>query len=525
MDYHFKYQDKEYVTDQNFYNYLKIHGCSEERCNELLAESIQKNIFINMSYIKDLCSSEHNGIGNRFIDNYSFLGNLNMPLTIFQATKDKLSEEFKNDSRFHGRVPKIIDSICAVYDFFSLHKIPAENLVTDFNIQTVKKLLDEKIPSVQAVLLYQRYSIEQCKDVASNRDLVAAICNLLVKGIRKGNINLLESADWIMNHRNSNKDFLNKIIKNIKNLDLTENTTIDSAKAQLASLKSLKEIDKIEKAYKKPGFKFSECTCELKDVNYIISDDNYNAYIMDAKDPRQVILGYATNCCQHLGDAGESSMMHGLLNPKAGFFIIEDKNTKEIKAQAEIWEENDNTLVFDNIEYANDCDIDLYKNILTKWLQKTTYPNVKMGTGYNELSNGQEFRFCEEAPKPTITAREAYVMSYEDEIEIPNNNSELEELESEEIAQKYIDSGEITYFTYLYCDSEINAVWLKENGILEPYFTPSLRILNLKGFDVSNGLSFNINLCIDRENDLNLDNQETLALNNDDSVFELDDFT
>ena len=134
-------------------------------------------------------------------------------------------------------------------------------------------------------------------------------------------------------------------------------------------------------------------------------------------------------------------------------------------------EENENTLVFDNIEYANDCDISLYKDILGKWLEETSYLNVKMGSGYNGLISHNQFRSCGSVT-PTITAREAYVMSYEDEIEIPNGREELECLESEEEAQRLIDSGEITYYTYLYCDSENEAVWLKENGQIENYFMP-----------------------------------------------------
>ena len=63
-----------------------------------------------------------------------------------------------------------------------------------------------------------------------------------------------------------------------------------------------------------------------------------SAYIMDGQDPRQVMLGYDTNCCQHLNGAGETAMMYGLANPDAGFFVIEDKETGKILAQAETWE-------------------------------------------------------------------------------------------------------------------------------------------------------------------------------------------
>ena len=83
--------------------------------------------------------------------------------------------------------------------------------------------------------------------------------------------------------------------------------------------------------------KISDCICNIP--KNTVELGHYRAEMMDGDDPRQVILGYETSCCKHYGDAGETAMLYGLINPNAGFFVIEDKATGKILAQAETWED------------------------------------------------------------------------------------------------------------------------------------------------------------------------------------------
>ena len=161
-------------------------------------------------------------------------------------------------------------------------------------------------------------------------------------------------------------------------------------------------------------------------------------------------------------------MMHGLLNPKAGFWILTNKNSGKVLAQAEIWEENDNTIVFDNIEFANDADIGLYRRAIGKWLEESHYANAKMGAGYNQLIGQMDsIRSCDPV-KPSVTPYEIYVISHEEESEAPVFDSVKE-------AREALASGRVTYFDYVYCDSENRAYWMKENGRVEPYFAETDR--------------------------------------------------
>lgn len=65
-------------------------------------------------------------------------------------------------------------------------------------------------------------------------------------------------------------------------------------------------------------------------------------------------------------------MIYGLANPDAGFFVIEDKTSGKILAQAEAWQTADGgKLVFDNIEFADDRQIDQFAPVLAKWCEET----------------------------------------------------------------------------------------------------------------------------------------------------------
>ena len=74
------------------------------------------------------------------------------------------------------------------------------------------------------------------------------------------------------------------------------------------------------------------------------------------------------------------------------------------------------------------------------------------------------------------------MLSYEPSIEIPSVNErtaphktevdedDLIEISSVRKAQKLLEEGKIDYFDYVYCDSERNALFMKENGVLEEFF-------------------------------------------------------
>lgn len=400
-----------------------------------------------------------------FAKNYKEIGKINCynrlckpgVMDEISEIEDSLRERFKEE--YKGRAPRITHAMAT---FSYLYGVDEDTIIKSFDMNNVKKMMDSKYlsPLEVSVLMVGAKEIKspQIFESQSSKYAVKCYCSYF-----KGQNEVYKNAgDWISNHASSDEKLLRKISKKAEELTLNEDITIDALKAQLGKLSSLSEVEKIEKAYKKTGFKFKDCEFDLK-----FSDTSFNHYRMEILRPgdtRMVYLGDYTHCCQKLYDAGESAMMHGLLNPHAGFWCMTDERTGRVVAQAEIWEKDgdDNTLVFDNIEFANDAEIGLYKVAIGKWLEDSPYENIYMGVGYNDMLYDGEFRVVD-GMHPGVTPYEIYVISHESESEAPI-------FKSEEEAKEALESGRVTYFDYVYCDSERSTVVMKENNVLEPYF-------------------------------------------------------
>lgn len=433
---------------------------------KIVEELDSHNIAIKKDSLKTACKIfERNKdiFYSSFLQNYNSVGDLNCYNSLLKPnilrgineTEAVLTEKFRE--KFRNRVPQIIHEM-AIASY--LYHIPVDDIVDKFNVQNVRAAKQHLSPVETTILYTSMRDVNGSSIYDSDAAKYAVNCfcySLLGKGE-----NYQKAGEWIANHPQTKPKLLKKIAKKAPELSFDENSTVESLSVQLGNLSSESEISKIEKAYKKPGFKFRDCVFDLKFTDTIY--DRYRMEILRPGDTRMVYLGYFTHCCQKLNDVGESAMMHGLLNPKAGFFCMTDERTGRVVAQAEIWEkENDpDTLVFDNIEFANDAEISLYRKALGAWLQETPYKNVYMGCGYNDMLQNGQFRQVG-AITPWVTPHEIYVISYERESEAPIFKTEIE-------AAKALEEGSVTYFDYVYCDSEQSSVAMKENGIVEPYF-------------------------------------------------------
>lgn len=123
---------------------------------------------------------------------------------------------------------------------------------------------------------------------------------------------------------------------------------------------------------------------DLKDAPVSLGKET--ASIMAWNDLRQVFLGDYTHCCQRIDEAGESSMMFGLVSKHSGFFTIQRDN--KVLAQAWVWEAKADTLVLDNIELADCREVDQFIDILYKWVKKSPYENIQLGLGYSDMKVG-----------------------------------------------------------------------------------------------------------------------------------------
>ena len=81
----------------------------------------------------------------------------------------------------------------------------------------------------------------------------------------------------------------------------------------------------------------------------LIQEGDYLLERLGENDPRQVLAGEFTNCCQHLYDNGRECAIHSATSPYGGVYVLRRKG--KIIAQSWAWiAEDKETLVLDSIE-------------------------------------------------------------------------------------------------------------------------------------------------------------------------------
>lgn len=483
------------------------------RSREILNDDVFSPILVTK-----LCQAEHNGTleqtAAKIQKDFNTIGFYEISSKVDLDAREKLVELFKNNTASRGVVPKIIDALTIAST--TLHIAP-ETIVHAFEDKKFRDAIiamrschkNNHFFDVEAVLFAMTFDVNEVKNVILGNPYKDYASVLLCDGYKNNNENCINAAKWIAAHPDTSKDIIDNIFKYKDYIDIAPEMTVPAIKTQFSKCEAQLETKRIEREYE--GFKFEDCVCNLQKTE--VEFGKYRAYIMDGQDPRQVMLGYDTNCCQHLGGAGETAMMYGLANPNAGFWVIEDKESGKILAQAECWEitsaklnesvlteniirellngaisqgyihvndiskcfnnsvkdirtdvvtyfdgrdydpndfalkidkaglitetalisngsylnlsdyrfnlfENDNVrngfnaycndnnidmtafqngdiqvnkncFVFDNIEFADDRQIDQFAPIIAKWCEASPYDNVLMGNGYNEMVNGE----------------------------------------------------------------------------------------------------------------------------------------
>ena len=259
----------------------------------------------------------------------------------FGKAMDEYSDMFKAEHK--GMVPKIIRDI-AISGFVC--GFDAKELVKRFDVKTVKAMKDAGIPVRQIPVLYMTFGKNDLMTIVKNQDY-GQISSVLVDGYTTKDSGRIEKAvnvaKWLLKHPNVNTELFEDINKYQNHLEITPGMNTDAVQALVSKAHSVGEMELIEDKY--DDFKFKDCRFDLKfcDVTW----KGYDMQILRPGDTRMATLGYDTCCCQHLGSAGETAMMYGLVQPNAGFWAMTDHKTGKVLAQAEIWTSqiHDNKLI------------------------------------------------------------------------------------------------------------------------------------------------------------------------------------
>lgn len=327
-------------------------GLSLERDFAVLqkAHDILRDETFSPILIKKLCNAEHAGkldaTADKIKKSFQTIGFYEISDDVDIKAKENLIELFKNNTATRGVVPRIIDALTIASTTLN---IPPEDLVKSFED---KKFRDAIIAmrtchegnhffDVEATLFAMTFDVNTIKQFILENPYKDYASVLLCEGYKDKKENCINTAKWIAAHPGCNRDVIKDIFAYKDFIQIAPDMTVDAVKRSISQCRAELEVQRIEERY--DGFKLSECKCELPKVEVELG--RYRAYIMDGQDPRQVMLGYDTYCCQHLDGAGETAMMYGLTNDEAGFFVVEDKVTGKILAQAETWQCSESLMV------------------------------------------------------------------------------------------------------------------------------------------------------------------------------------
>ena len=411
---------------------------------------------------------QHQDELSQWIQEYPVFGKMRLPASMKSVdgkTGELLRQCFTAQKKTRHRVPEILDKLVITA---CVCGIPPERLADTFDIKYTKDLLGKGFPIVPAEACRCYYDRSTCNTLIQ-KDKVFVMAEAIALYNRSEHQECYRHLmDFILSHQDTTIKDLQYAIGYAEEIPMRAGTTLAQVRWHRTYMESLGEVEKIESEYGKtvPGFSLSDYPCNLTPDS--ITYDGMTARVLDLSDEKDIalaaMLGDLTNCCQRLEDAGETAMMHGFLNPDAGFWTIEDKDGK-IKAQAEIWKTNDGDLVFDNIEFADTDDehlthrIEQLRGVIAAWAMKSRYTNIIMGCGYNELGTGS----MEQAPVPELrlTPEEVYALQKGNDVRVSFRNMDD--------VYRYMQSEKYRPGDFVYTDADEQCVYIKKDGIVSDY--------------------------------------------------------
>lgn len=303
---------------------------------------------------------------------------------VLQGVFDEATTKFVEAYR---RAPQVLPEMVKALDLAEpvRNKEQAVNtLLNGFNLQSLQMVSKYK----NATLLYLANFIN-FREIKENHIPIFAVSTaptLISYGINRGFL------PWYQRYKSEISDSdLEIIVKNIA--DITAFDVTKKPKDYIQYLNNRVGYEDKESYEEKYNFSFEDNILAIRGSDVKITMDGYTMYMLPPEDIRNFTVGYDTSCCQHYRGAGESCTYKAVTDPYAGICVIE-KNGK-IKAQGFIWtDEAKDTLVFDNVEFANAdgmAERDRVREILPMFglfAESIPYANVHIGTGYNENMRG-----------------------------------------------------------------------------------------------------------------------------------------
>ena len=429
---------------------------------------VNHGIPLNKNTVKCGIDMARQGMLSQWAQEYFTFGQMHLSpavKSVDMETKERLRQCFADQKRTKHRIPKILDQLAIMA---GACWIPPERLADTFDMEYTKKLLSEKIPIVPATVCRCYYDRDTC-NMLIRKDKISVMAEAIdlynSSGHRECYRHLM---DFILSHPDTKIEDLQYAADHAEEIPIRVNTTLAQIGQYRIYMESLAEVTRIETKYGAvvPGFRLSDYPCRLDPVS--ITYDGMTARVLDLSDERDIALtarlGELTYCGQRLGFAGETAMMHGFLNPDAGFWVIED-NSGNIKAQAEIWKTKNGNLVFDNIEFAGmnrksaPERAGRIRGAIATWATESGYKDIIMECGYREsLTESME---PAPAPKLCLTPEEVFTLQKGNDAEVSFRNIDA--------ARQYMQTEQYSPDDFVHTGMTKRCVYIKKDGRVADY--------------------------------------------------------
>ena len=380
-------------------------------------------------------------------------------------TEEYLRQLFAAQRKTGCHVPKILNklaiAVCAC-------GIPPERLAETFDVRYIEAVIRDRVPAIPAEVCRCYYDRGIC-DMLIRKDKISVMAEAIGLYNRSEHRECYRYLmDFILSHPDTKIEDLQHAADHAEEIPMRAGTTLTQIRRHRTYMENLAEVTKIETKYGKvvPEFRLIDYPCSIAPTG--ITYNGITARVLDLSDDKDIALaaglGELTNCCQRLDAAGETAMMHGFLNPDAGFWVIEDKDGK-VRAQAEIWKTKNGNLVFDNIEFADTDDehlahrIEQLRGVIAAWAMESGYRSIIMGCGYNELGIGSMERAP--IPKLRLTPDEVFALQKGNDADVSFRNTHE--------ARRYMRTRKYDPNDFVYTDANEQCVYIKKDGIVSDY--------------------------------------------------------
>lgn len=293
------------------------------------------------------------------------------------AIMKKAEDIFKE--LYKGHAPRVLREY--MHSICNARGLSINNL-TEKNIRDIASQFNQK--NIQLIAKYNNPVLFALSERINFNEIRAEHIQALAIFIQPENMRKLFDkgfVEWYLANKNTNVSQLVELLslqEKIKNF--TVSSTAKDLILDITQSKGRADCVQMEQRY---NYSFKDNEVAIRGKNIVAQDGKMKMYILPADDYRNFTVGYDTNCCQHYGSAGETCVYKLTSDPLSACMVIERDG--KILAQSFVWvDEAQDTLVFDNVEFADDRKVGQFNSLFAAWCRAMPYKNIHVGTGYNQ---------------------------------------------------------------------------------------------------------------------------------------------